>query len=126
MIAAYPYNTWPLHVKLFTEEAVKHWTNLSQTVNLPEGLTLSVELEGVDGKSGMTGSGRTGPIDVSDGIEIRRFPWPQLMCSIGVFTDAHLKKAGKLAADPVCTICAKAVHDVAQVSYCMFASPAIH
>lgn len=34
---------------------------------LPPGFTCSVELEGVDGKSGHHGSGRRGPIAVDDG-----------------------------------------------------------
>lgn len=68
MVRAHPYNTWPLHVKLFTEEAAKTWDTISQKEPLPPGLTFSVELEGVDGKSGKEGSGRTGPIDVTDGM----------------------------------------------------------
>ena len=67
MVRAHPYTTWPLHVKLFTEEAVKIWSDASRKSPLPQGLTVLVELEGVDGKSGEIGSGRTGPIDVTDG-----------------------------------------------------------
>ncbi|KAF8972892.1 hypothetical protein BDZ97DRAFT_1649124, partial [Flammula alnicola] len=69
MIAKHPFNIWPLHVKLFTEEAVKCW-NASASANdvfpLPPGFTCAVELEGVDGKSGLPGSGRQGPISVDD------------------------------------------------------------
>lgn len=35
--------------------------------SLPPGFTCTVELEGVDGKSGRAGSGRQGPISVTDG-----------------------------------------------------------
>ena len=70
MICLHPYNTWPLHVKLFTKDAVKHWEHAGQVPPLsplPRGFTCQVELEGVDGKSGSVGSGRKGPIDVTDG-----------------------------------------------------------
>jgi structure-specific endonuclease subunit SLX1 len=70
MICSHPYNTWPLHVKLFTREAVKHWeaAGSSSSIPLPLGFTSQIELEGVDGKSGLTGSGRKGPIDITDGM----------------------------------------------------------
>ena len=70
MIGTFPFSTWPLHVKLFTDEAVKLWESLDKDAALaplPSGLTVNIELEGVDGKSGMLGSGRSGPIDVTDG-----------------------------------------------------------
>ena len=67
MISKHPFNTWPLHVKLFTEEAVQCWKAFANIgPPLPPGFTCSVELEGVDGKSGHPGSGRQGPIDVDD------------------------------------------------------------
>ncbi|GJJ16289.1 hypothetical protein Clacol_010585 [Clathrus columnatus] len=74
MIMSPPYSSWPLHVKLFTTEAVKHWNFIrsSQPNPLPPGFTCTVELEGVDGKSGDVGSGRSGPIDVTDGDLIPR------------------------------------------------------
>lgn len=68
MVRSHPYNTWALHVKLFTAEAAKVWDGLSRKAPLLPGFTSTVELEGVDGKSGKTGSGRTGPIDVTDGM----------------------------------------------------------
>lgn len=72
MISFHPYNTWPLHVKLFTEEAAKGWKDANKCIEeiapLPMGFTCITELEGVDGKSGKTGSGRIGPIDVTDGL----------------------------------------------------------
>ena len=72
MIAYPPYNRWPLHVKIFTEDALKAWQDASKSLDndfpLPLGFTFSIELEGVDGKSGLAGSGRSGPIEVSDGM----------------------------------------------------------
>lgn len=73
MIARHPFNRWPLHVKLFTEEAVAHWAASARAPHvppLPPGFTCAVELEGVDGKSGHPGSGRTGPIAADDGARI--------------------------------------------------------
>jgi len=73
MISNHPYNTWPLHVKLFTEEAVKGWQDAIKDVvplPLPSGFTCSIELEGVDGRSGNVGSGRQVPISVKDGDAI--------------------------------------------------------
>ncbi|PPQ98457.1 hypothetical protein CVT24_004135 [Panaeolus cyanescens] len=83
MIALHPFNTWPLHVKLFTEEAVKFWeASANKSLSLPPGFTCTIELEGVDGKSGNSGSGRKGPIDVTDGpIVISTLPYLELYCS---------------------------------------------
>jgi structure-specific endonuclease subunit SLX1 len=72
MIASHPYNSWPLHVKLFTRDAVKGWQDANKAVGdstpLPKGFTVTTELEGVDGKSGELGSGRKGPIEVTDSL----------------------------------------------------------
>jgi hypothetical protein len=68
MITRPPFNNWPLHVKLFTTEAVKLWDTASAAKHapaMPPGFTSSIELEGVDGKSGH--SGRKGAIAVDDG-----------------------------------------------------------
>lgn len=73
MLSTHPWCTWPLHVKLFTDIAVKGWKSANDKVGappLPQGFTCAIELEGVDGKSGQDGSGREGPISVDDG----RFP----------------------------------------------------
>ena len=71
MLSISPYNMWPLHVKIFTKEALKIWNDVEkltgQSASLPPGFTYSIELEGVDGKSGNTGTGRTNPIEVNDG-----------------------------------------------------------
>ncbi|KAG6920080.1 hypothetical protein DXG01_010148 [Tephrocybe rancida] len=67
MLLNHPYNTWPLHVKLFSDEAVAAWTAATRDAPpMPPGFTCSIELEGVDGKSGKVGSGRQGSIDVKD------------------------------------------------------------
>ena len=77
MLRTHPYTTWPLHVKLFTREAVESWVSAlaalgsdpgapkkrgskskklttipsaaELTGGLPPGMVVSVELEGVDG-----------------------------------------------------------------------------
>lgn len=95
MISNHPYHTWPLHVKLLTDEAVKGWQDATWDVAmlpLPLGFTCSVELEGIDGKSGNVGTGRHGPIDVKD----------------EQFTSAHLAKNTSLLATAhqlKCTVC---------------------
>ncbi|EKM57134.1 uncharacterized protein PHACADRAFT_172822 [Phanerochaete carnosa HHB-10118-sp] len=95
MICSHPYNTWALHVKLFTEEAAKTWNVLYRKESPPLGFTSAVELEGVDGKSGKTGSGRTGPIDVTD----------------AQFTTSHLYKAYSLAGPYYCSVCKEPITD---------------
>ncbi|KAJ2916316.1 hypothetical protein MD484_g4080, partial [Candolleomyces efflorescens] len=77
MIRTPPFSFWPLHVKLFTEEASDIWqstiarntatSSLSPPSYFPPGFSWSIELEGVDGRSGHPkGSGRTAPLDVKD------------------------------------------------------------
>jgi structure-specific endonuclease subunit SLX1 len=67
MLATHPYTSWPLRVKLFTPQAVKYWAAACKNASpLPPGFTYCVELEGVDGKRDDVGSGRVGPIDVTD------------------------------------------------------------
>jgi hypothetical protein len=116
MIQTHPFSTWPLHVKLFTEEAVRYWDALTLSSPLfsayqhlvlgeeaghksvgknhatgdefiqqqqqsqqlssllfPPGFTYLVELEGVDGSSKLRrkkGSGRKGPICITDGKSV--------------------------------------------------------
>lgn len=99
MISSHPYSLWPLHVKIFTAEAEKCWTALIKAPAyraLPLGLTTTVELEGVDGRSGQRGSGRTGPIDVAD----------------TQFTSAYLAKNTAVAAlptKPSCGVCGERI-----------------
>ncbi|KAF7315275.1 Structure-specific endonuclease subunit SLX1 [Mycena indigotica] len=92
MIATY-WASYSLHVKLFTEAAVRDWKAAEQvTPVLPVGFTCQVELEGVNGRSGKAGSGRDGPILVDDGL----------------FTSALLAKNNALAASGkqlTCSIC---------------------
>ncbi|KAF8893947.1 hypothetical protein BD779DRAFT_1435501 [Infundibulicybe gibba] len=105
MISNHPYNTWPLHVKLFTEEAVKCWREVVDDAGsdpLPPGFTSTIELEGVDGNSGNPGSGRLGPINVND----------------EAFTSAYLAKTTALLATsrPLeCSICREPLRSFATV-----------
>ncbi|KAF8516045.1 hypothetical protein JB92DRAFT_2716263, partial [Gautieria morchelliformis] len=97
MLTSHPYTSWPLHVKLFTPEALKGWTEACKSATpLPPGFTYCVELEGVDGKRNDVGSGRTGPIDVTDKI----------------FTSEHLAKHTTVLStgEPQrCTVCGSAL-----------------
>ncbi|OCH87500.1 hypothetical protein OBBRIDRAFT_702884, partial [Obba rivulosa] len=80
MISSHPYNTWPLHVKLFTVEAVKAWQRALVVYKspLPPGFKCEEELEGVNGKSGCVGSGRAGPIEADDAALPAAFTVSQL------------------------------------------------
>ncbi|KAG8966844.1 Slx4p interacting protein [Tulasnella sp. 419] len=96
MLAASPYNTWPLRVKLFTEEAIQLWNDAgTEHPGLPNGFEHTTELEGVDGKSWKQGQGmirKEQPIDVTD----------------VAFTLGHLAKhSSMLASSPFqrCSIC---------------------
>ncbi|TFK44508.1 hypothetical protein BDQ12DRAFT_594993, partial [Crucibulum laeve] len=100
MVSSHPFNRWPLHIKLFTEEAVKCWNDATRNavVPLPPGFMYTIELEGVDGKSGHPGSGRQGPISVKDEH----------------FTSAFLAKNTALLASGLelkCYICRGLLHD---------------
>jgi predicted GIY-YIG superfamily endonuclease len=111
MITSYPYSNWPLHVKLFSTEAVKAWEESYRTnPYLPMGFTSAIELEGVDGKKAdvNVGSGRRGPIDVSDG-KLEPVIWSTLSMFLpGSFTSTHLAGARALASGPrtsPCSVC---------------------
>lgn len=69
MISRHPFDKWPLQVKIFTEEVANIWkkADLDPALALPPGFTYTVELEGVDGKSGHPGTGRTESISIDDG-----------------------------------------------------------
>ncbi|KAG7090907.1 hypothetical protein E1B28_009984 [Marasmius oreades] len=105
MISIHPYNTWPLQLKIFTREAQKCWENASKAKDgnpasspLPRGFTISVELEGVDGKTGFVGTGRTRPIEVKD----------------EGFSSNHVKKNLDLLASSkqlVCAVCKEGLTD---------------
>jgi structure-specific endonuclease subunit SLX1 len=80
MMSMHPYKLWPLHVKLFTEEASNAWNDAQTKLEvsiLPPGCTVVAEFEGVDGKSGNIGTGRQGPIDVTDGEYPDFIPSPE-------------------------------------------------
>ncbi|KAF8607341.1 hypothetical protein BDV93DRAFT_553059 [Ceratobasidium sp. AG-I] len=104
MLPLAPYNTWPLHVKIFTGEAKKLWDEVQRPgldAPLPRGFTYTVEYEGVDGKAqvetAQRADARTGPIDVKD----------------TKFTLSHLDKYQALANDEAqrsCSICNKAIN----------------
>ncbi|KAG8943296.1 Slx4p interacting protein [Tulasnella sp. 424] len=82
MLSVPPWNTWPLRVKLYSKEVARLWEKLvDSSQSLPKGVEVSSEMEGVDGKNGLVGSGRTGPIDVTD----------------REFTTEHLEKSKLLA-----------------------------
>lgn len=67
MLSVPPWNTWPLRMKIYSKEVARLWERLAENSHsLPKGVEVSSEMEGVDGKSGLVGSGRTGPIDVTD------------------------------------------------------------
>jgi len=115
MLCSHPYNRWPLHVKLFTEDAVKAWNNAAKSPvsTLPPGFTCSVELEGVDGKSKQIGSGRRrGPIDVEDGdtiLQIATLPRIHHR-SAEQFTSIYLAKNTNLMATShqlKCSVCSE-------------------
>lgn len=119
-MSTHPYDIWPLHVKLFTKEAAKNWQAIAKTVDntlpLPPGFTCSVELEGVDGKSADPGSGRKGPILVTDGESMfmcgfkLKLTWTCLLQEI--FAAQHLSKhTSLLSQNPIrkCAICAESI-----------------
>ncbi|KDQ56849.1 hypothetical protein JAAARDRAFT_59073 [Jaapia argillacea MUCL 33604] len=100
MICTHPYSMWPLHVKFFTEDAVRFWTEadtlLKASLPLPRGFTCVAELEGVDGKSGKAGTGRRDPIEVTD----------------DTFTSSHLAKYTRVLSSNTsmsCSICKKLI-----------------
>ncbi|KAG9039258.1 Slx4p interacting protein [Tulasnella sp. JGI-2019a] len=97
MLTISPYNKWPLRVKLYAPEAVMLWDSLdSVSPPLPRGFSKSIELEGVDGKSGATGSGRIGPIDITD----------------SQFTSEHLEKYHALLEGQATCQCAVCEDDI--------------
>ncbi|KAF7972709.1 hypothetical protein HWV62_17156 [Athelia sp. TMB] len=107
MLGSHPYSNWPLHVKLFTEEAVKTWLALTKQASeqalIPKGLKVATELEGVDGMSGYVGSGRKGPIEVSD----------------VAFTTSFLQKHDELVASQrplACSVCHEMLHNYSKDS----------
>lgn len=113
MVTAHPYNMWPLHVKFFTSTSKKAWDEAAVPQPLPAGMTLTEEYEGVDGKSGLPGSGRVGPIDVTDGKKVHITAGSALAEDReGRFSAQHMQKSSSIRAtlhDPKCTICSRPV-----------------
>ncbi|KLO07825.1 hypothetical protein SCHPADRAFT_631328 [Schizopora paradoxa] len=124
MLRTHPYTTWPLHVKLFTREAVNCWvsalaaqgsdpavpkkrgtkskklTEIPNTAELtgglPPGMAVSVELEGVDG------SGK------DDALNERTKRNGPIEVTDESFTSAHLAKHTRLLAMKsvkLCSVC---------------------
>ena len=121
MITMSPFNTWPLHVKLFTHEAELYWKDSNDVAPpLPPGFTCTTELEGVDGKSGQVGSGRQGPITIDDGklllsfsSRLTYFSLTEEFASTILARDAVIVAAG---GNVECTICREPILDYAVVS----------
>jgi structure-specific endonuclease subunit SLX1 len=128
MLSTHPWSTWPLHVKLFTDGAVKGWKSANDQINmpLPLGFTCTVELEGVDGKSGQAGSGRLGPLNVDDGnVAVPLVYFSLLICAAAQFTSAHLAKNTALLASNrrlTCSICKQDVPNYSTVRVCFLQS----
>ena len=124
MIRTHPYNTWPLKVTAFTREADKVWSALSASHPMPPGFQYNVELEGVDGKSGHAGAGRTGPIDVTDCMLFNSLHYMfdlshDLSHAVAEFTASHIQKAQRVAnssSQLVCAVCKGPVHNLQVVS----------
>jgi structure-specific endonuclease subunit SLX1 len=131
MISMSPFNTWPLHVKLFTHEAEQYWKDCNDVASpLPPGFTCTLELEGVDGKSGYVGSGRQGPMITNDGklllsISSRltyTFPTEEFASTI-LAKDTVIAAAGR---NVECTICREPVLTYAVVSLIYLSGPSRH
>jgi hypothetical protein len=119
MLCLPPYNTWPLRVKIFREEALKEWEKAAKYIpKMPEGFSLSLELEGVDGNSGHRGSGRGGPIDVRD-REDTSHRWNHANdFHLVVFATEHVGKWESMkerSTTTDCAVCSEPVHLTAQV-----------
>jgi hypothetical protein len=124
MLGLPPWSNWPLHVKIFTLEAVEAWRDAEHAkpdrdFMLPHGFTGSVELEGMDGSKAFenVGSGRTKPIDISDGKpSFACYVFPSIIdrpsCAIDAFTVPHLSAALAISDLPnglQCTVCDKSI-----------------
>ena len=124
-----PFNTWPLHVRLFTHEAEMYWKYGNDVAPpLPPGFTCSLELEGVDGKSGLVGTGRQGPTSIDDGklLLIISSCLAYILPPIEEFASAILPKHTVIAAsgeNVECTICREPILDYAVVSFIYYSEP---
>lgn len=129
MVTAHPYNMWPLHVKFFTSMSKKAWDEAIVSQPLPAGMTFTEEYEGVDGKSGVLGSGRAGPIDTTDG-RVRANHTPDVTEGrAGQFSAGHMQKNSSVRTmlyDPECIICLKPVEDYHAVRHIHSCSHIVH
>lgn len=109
MLSLPPYNSWPLHITFFNVDAIREWAEAAASVpssDLPRGFTVTVELEGVDGKStrpvlpssssGISRPVRTMPIDVKD-CEPRGFHMSALLHSYITGSTIHRKSSCQAA-----------------------------
>lgn len=118
MVTAHPYNMWPLHIKFFTSTSKKAWDGVTVSQPLPAGMTLTEEYEGVDGKSGLPGSGRAGPIDVTDGKEVHLATGlASAEDHVGQFSVQHMQKSSLIRSTSNCTICSEPVENYHSVRY---------
>jgi structure-specific endonuclease subunit SLX1 len=121
MVTAHPYNMWPLHVKFFTSTSKKAWDDAAVSQPLPAGMTFTEEYEGVDGKSGLSGSGRVGPIDVTDGKKLHLATGlASAEDRVGRFAAQHMQKSSLIRIilrGPKCTICSKPVENYHSVRH---------
>lgn len=114
MITAHPYNIWPLHIKFFTSTSKKAWDETIVSQPLPAGMTFTEEYEGVDGRSGLPGSGRVGPIEITDGRVHADRASDIAEERAGQFSVQHMQKSSSnrsILHAPECTICLKPVED---------------
>lgn len=127
MLSSPPWSSWPLHVKFFHLDAVQEWSTATASIPdslLPPGLTVSVELEGVDGKSTRpilnssksksAKETRDTPIDVKDSECLAISSYQRYSCYFpAVFTSAHLAKHEQLLAanggTHECTVCSETI-----------------
>ena len=121
MVTTHPYNMWPLHIKFFTSMSKKAWDEAAVSQPFPAGMTFTEEYEGVDGKSGLPGSGRVGPIDVTDGKKVHLAAGLALAedC-VGQFCVQHMHKSSLIRTilrGPKCTICSKPVENYRSVRH---------
>ena len=121
MVTAHPYNAWPLHIKFFTSTSKKAWDEVTVSQPLPAGMTLTEEYEGVDGKSGLPGSGRVGPIDVTDGKKVHLATGlASAEDHVGQFSVQHMQKSSSIRTTPhgpKCSICSEPVDNYHSVRH---------
>jgi hypothetical protein len=114
MLNVAPYCTWPLHIKIFTEEAKNLWDEIHKVEAnepIPEGFTMSVEFEGVDGRAFVPVSRRTqmrtGPIDVKDSMFHYYSIFVRYSSYLAKFNSSHILKFQSLVNErhTSCSVC---------------------